>query len=89
MKKDDYNTYQIPALPIGPISNPGIESIHAALFPATSDFLFFVSHNNGTTEFTRSLVDHNAAVRKFQLDPKARNGKSWRDLKKATQEGGK
>jgi UPF0755 protein len=77
-----FNTYTIPGLPVGPISNPGRESITAALNPAQSDYLFFVSHNDGTHEFTTSLEDHNRAVRKFQLDPKAREGKSWRDLTK-------
>jgi UPF0755 protein len=77
-----YNTYTIPALPLGPIANPGKDAIEAALHPATTDYLFFVSHNNGTHEFTRSLDEHNRAVRKFQLDPKAREGKSWRDLNK-------
>ena len=77
-----YNTYAIPSLPIGPISNPGRESIQAALYPATSEYLFFVSHNDGTHEFTSTLPAHEAAVRKFQLDRAARVGKSWRDLKK-------
>jgi UPF0755 protein len=77
-----YNTYTLPGLPIGPISNPGKEAIDAALNPAVSDYIFFVSHNDGTHEFTSTLAEHNAAVRKFQLDPKARMGKSWRDLKK-------
>ncbi len=75
-----YNTYTIPALPVGPISNPGKESIHAALYPEKSDYLFFVSHNNGTHQFSHSYEEHQRAVRKFQLDPKAREGKSWRDL---------
>lgn len=80
--QNDYNTYYVPALPIGPISNPGKESIQAALFPAESSFLYFVSHNDGTHEFTKTYEDHLSAVRKFQLDPKAREGKSWRDLNK-------
>ncbi|MDR3607718.1 MAG: endolytic transglycosylase MltG [Oligoflexia bacterium] len=75
-----YNTYTIPGLPIGPISNPGRESIRAALYPAQSDYLFFVSHNDGTHQFSHSYEDHQNAVRKFQLDPAAREGKSWRDL---------
>ena len=77
-----YNTYAIPALPVGPIANPGREAIEAALFPATTDYLFFVSHNDGTHEFTRTFEDHSRAVTKFQLDPKMREGKSWRDLRK-------
>jgi UPF0755 protein len=77
-----YNTYTTGGLPAGPIGNPGRESITAALNPASTDFLYFVSHNDGTTEFSRSLGEHNRAVQKFQLDPKAREGKSWRDLNK-------
>lgn len=79
MEKNNYNTYYVSALPIGPIGNPGKESIQAALYPSTSSFLYFVSHNDGTHEFTKNFEDHNRAVRKFQLDPKAREGKSWRD----------
>lgn len=75
-----YNTYMIPALPIGPIGNPGREAIKAALNPAESEFLFFVSQNDGTHVFTRSFDEHNRAVIKFQKDPNARRGKSWRDL---------
>lgn len=82
--KNDYNTYTIPALPIGPISNPGKEAIQAALFPAQSEFLFFVSHNDGTHEFTKTFAEHDQAVKKFQLDPNARAGKSWRDLSKSS-----
>jgi UPF0755 protein len=79
---NDYNTYYVAALPIGPIANPGREALDAALAPSESTYLFFVSHNNGTHEFTSSLADHNRAVQKFQMDPKAREGKSWRDLNK-------
>jgi UPF0755 protein len=79
-----WNTYAVPALPAGPISNPGKEAIHAALWPASSEFLFFVSHNDGTHEFTRNYGDHEKAVRKFQMDPEARKGRSWRDLNKNT-----
>lgn len=81
-EKNEYNTYQIAGLPVGPISNPGKEAIQAALFPVQSNFLYFVSHNDGTHEFTSTYQQHLAAVRKFQLDPKAREGKSWRDLAK-------
>jgi UPF0755 protein len=80
----EYNTYTIPGLPVGPISNPGTEALKAVRQPSTSNYLFFVSHNDGTHEFTRSFAEHKLAVRRFQLDPKAREGKSWRDLKKAT-----
>ena len=75
-----YNTYTVPALPVGPIANPGTEALQAALTPAESSHLFFVSRNDGTHEFTDNLTDHNSAVEKLQRDPKAREGKSWRDL---------
>jgi UPF0755 protein len=78
-----FNTYTIPALPIGPISNPGFQSIEAALNPVESEYLFFVSQNDGRHVFTKSFGEHTAAVKKFQLDPKAREGKSWRDLKQS------
>lgn len=81
-----YNTYTVPALPLGPIANPGKASIQAALYPATTTYLYFVSHNDGTHEFSTTYEDHLSAVRKFQLDPKAREGKSWRDLARKTRE---
>lgn len=80
LEKTAYNTYAIPALPPGPIANPGREAIHAALHPATSDFLFFVSKNDGTHRFTSNYKDHSQAVRELQINPAAREGKSWRDL---------
>ncbi len=79
-----FNTYTLPGLPVGPIANPGKAAIEAALNPMATEDLFFVSHNDGTHEFTRTFEAHQAAVRKFQLDRKAREGKSWRDLKAAS-----
>jgi UPF0755 protein len=82
LSKDNlYNTYMIAFLPPGPISNPGLDSLRAAIEPAQTPFLFFVSQNDGTTRFTESLSEHNKNVQETQLDPKARDGKSWRDLK--------
>lgn len=77
-----YNTYTIPGLPPGPISNPGKAAIMAALYPPETPYLYFVSHNDGTSEFSSNLADHDKAVATYQLDPKAREGKSWRDLDK-------
>lgn len=88
IRKDDilrptrFNTYVIGALPPGPISNPGRESLMATLRPQKSNYLYFVSRNDGTTVFSADLVNHNKAVNQFQINPKARQGKSWRDLKK-------
>lgn len=77
-----YNTYTRDGLPPGPISNPGRESLLAAAQPANTPYLFFVSKNDGTHAFTATYEDHTHAVSRFQLDKKAREGKSWRDLKK-------
>jgi UPF0755 protein len=76
-----YNTYKIPALPLGPISNPSLEAIQAALNPENHDYLFFVSRNDGTHVFTKNYGDHVQAVDSFQRNSNSRKGKSWRDLK--------
>ncbi|HEY1078907.1 MAG TPA: endolytic transglycosylase MltG, partial [Bdellovibrio sp.] len=77
-----YNTYTITGLPPGPIANPGKEALLAAVKPAASEFLFFVSQNDGTHVFSVDYKGHESAVKRFQLDRKAREGKSWRDLNK-------
>lgn len=77
-----FNTYTVPKLPFGPVANPGREALEAVMKPAKTDFLFFVSKNDGTHIFTKTYEDHIKAVRSFQLDPTAREGKSWRDLGK-------
>ncbi|OUR98575.1 hypothetical protein A9Q84_03950 [Halobacteriovorax marinus] len=82
LEKTPYNTYKIPALPKGPISNPGLESINAVLNPNSHSFLYFVSKNDGTHVFSKSYRDHIKAVNEFQKNSKNRKGKSWRDLKK-------
>ncbi|MGZ3794795.1 MAG: endolytic transglycosylase MltG [Pseudobdellovibrionaceae bacterium] len=82
LKPTRYNTYVIESLPPGPISNPGKEALLAAIKPASSKYLYFVSRNDGTTMFSTDLEGHNKAVQKFQLNAKAREGKSWRDLNK-------
>lgn len=77
-----YNTYTISGLPPGPIANPGKEALLAAVTPAQSEYLFFVSRNDGTHIFSVDYKGHESAVKSFQLNRKAREGKSWRDLKK-------
>lgn len=81
-----YNTYTIPSLPIGPISNPGIDSIKAVLNPASHKYLFFVSQNDGTHIFSESYASHSEAVEKWQKNSKNREGRSWRDLNESTQQ---
>lgn len=61
-----YNTYVIKGLPPGPIASPGIKSIKATLFPADTDYLFFVSRNDGTHQFSRTGKEHLEAVTLFQ-----------------------
>lgn len=81
-KSTRFNTYTVPALPYGPVSNPGREAIIAALHPAKTEYLYFVSYNNGTHYFSKSYKEHLMAVKKYQIDPSGRKNKSWRDLKK-------
>lgn len=84
-EKTPYNTYRIPALPAGPISNPGLSSLKAVINPAKHDYIYFVSKNDGTHIFTKTYREHLQAVNKFQKSRSARKGKSWRDLKKNKQ----
>lgn len=86
LQKTPYNTYKIPALPKGPISNPGLLSIRAVLEPQQHSFLYFVSLNNGRHYFSKNYKEHKLAVEKYQKNWRARSGKSWRDLKKEKQQ---
>jgi UPF0755 protein len=61
-----YNTYRIPALPPGPICNPSLSSLKAALHPAQVPYLYFVSKNDGTHLFSETLEAHNQAVKTYQ-----------------------
>ncbi|MFZ4404611.1 MAG: endolytic transglycosylase MltG [Pseudobdellovibrionaceae bacterium] len=61
-----YNTYTIYGLPPGPIANPGKEALQAAVRPDTSEYIFFVSRNDGTHIFSRTYGEHQKAVDEFQ-----------------------
>lgn len=62
-----YNTYRVRGLPPGPIASFGTAALDAVLAREESDFLYFVSRGDGTHQFSRSLREHNRAVRKWQL----------------------
>ncbi len=61
-----YNTYLYSGLPPGPIANPGLESIRAALDPAEAPYLYFVSRNDGRHVFSTSYDAHRQAVQRYQ-----------------------
>ncbi|HUM12261.1 MAG TPA: endolytic transglycosylase MltG [Myxococcaceae bacterium] len=63
-----YNTYTVRGLPPGPIASPGSAALQAVAHPATCSDLYFVSRNDGTHVFCPTLVCHNAAVKKWQVD---------------------
>lgn len=60
-----YNTYLVRGLPPGPIGNPSVSSIEAALNPARTAYLYFVARKDGTHHFTSTLEEHNRGVRKY------------------------
>lgn len=61
-----YNTYLYPGLPPGPIANPGRSALEASLYPAKVDYLYFVSRNDGTHIFSRTLREHTKNVFIYQ-----------------------
>jgi len=64
--KNPFNTYLVRGLPPQPIANPGEASIKAVLFPSAKKYLYFVSKNDGTHQFSATLKEHNRAVDKYQ-----------------------
>jgi len=60
-----YNTYKYLGLPPGPICNPGLESILAALYPKKSDYWYYLSAPDGKTIFSKTLQEHNIAKAKY------------------------
>ena len=67
-----YNTYKHPGLPPGPISNPGEAALLAVVEPEDSDYLFFVSKNDGTHVFSKTYAEHERAVDYYQRRRRSR-----------------
>jgi len=70
-RQNPYNSYLNRGLPPGPICSPGLDALQAALNPAPVAYLYFVSRNDGTHQFSESLSEHSRAVRKFQINRKS------------------
>jgi UPF0755 protein len=70
LKDNEYNTYTRFGLTPTPIALPGKESLHAALHPADSDALYFVARGDGSSQFSSTLIEHNQAVQRYQLNQK-------------------
>jgi UPF0755 protein len=73
LRRDDlsfdspYNTYRYTGLPAGPIAAPGKAALDAVIHPAKADYLYFVSRNDGSHEFARTLTEHDRNVFRYQI----------------------
>jgi len=65
-RRTPFNTYTSRGLPPGPIANPGLPSLQAAVNPAPVKYLYFVSKNDGSHQFSVTLEEHNRAVKRYQ-----------------------
>ncbi|MDI9569619.1 MAG: endolytic transglycosylase MltG [Pseudomonadota bacterium] len=65
-----HNTYRIQGLPPGPIANPDIDSLKAALYPARTNYLYFVANNNGSHKFSSNLTAHQQAISRYHIPRK-------------------
>ena len=74
LRRTPYNTYVIKGLPPGPIASPGLRSIQAALNPADVPYLYFVSNNDGTHNFSATLSNHESAVKAYRDKKKKKEG---------------
>ena len=63
-----YNTYKYAGLPIGPIGNPGLDSLEAALAPMTSPYLYYLSDKSGKTYYARTFNEHKRNREKYMQE---------------------
>lgn len=63
-----YNTYTHTGLPPGPVCNPGLAALKAALHPAQTDYLYFVADANGATKFSKTIDEHNQNVSAYRAN---------------------
>jgi len=75
-KSNPYNTYQIAGLPPGPIASPGADALRAVVKPAETDYLYFVSRNDGTHQFSRTYREHVNAVNRYQRGGRANRSRN-------------
>ncbi len=79
LRKTPYNTYVVKGLPPGPIASPGLKSIVAALYPANVPYLYFVSRDDRSHQFSTNIEDHTKAVKLYrerQAEEKEKEGAS-------------
>ena len=67
LNSSPYNTYVVKGLPPGPIANPGRKSLEAVFSPKATEYLYFVSRNDGSHVFSKTLEEHNRAVYEYQI----------------------
>jgi UPF0755 protein len=60
-----YNTYANVGLPPAPIANPGMASINAAMYPTSSDYLYYLHDKTGTAHYAKTIEEHNANIQKY------------------------
>ena len=60
-----YNTYKFKGLPLGPISNPGLSSLKAAIYPQGGEYLYYIHDEEGKIHYASTLSQHNENVRKY------------------------
>ena len=63
----NYNTYLVAGLPPAPISNPGLSSLQAAINPAETDYLYYITDSKGTNHYAKTFIEHEANIQKYGL----------------------